>query len=244
MNCQTFTETIVDVARGRDVGAGTAAAVESHIEHCAACRARLIRERRLSEGLRALAASVAEQGADDALEARLLDAFAAQQSTVAVHPVNANYRWLQVAAALVLLAGAVAAWQVSRAPRVATVTSVAPPPAPQQIAKSIETPPAATTVTDQPRPSKPPVRRPRPSRMVRAEGFVPLPSAAGLPDFESGEIVRVDLPVTSLPMYGIDIAPDARSSVVKADFLIGQDRVARAIRLVPSSRSGAGAHVE
>jgi hypothetical protein len=244
MNCQTFTETIVDVARGRDVGSGTAAAVDSHIQHCAACRARFTREQRLSEGLRALAASVADQGAGAALEARLLDAFAAQPSAVAVHPVKPTYRWLQVAAALILVAGAAAAWQRTRAPRTEAVGSVVAPAAPQQIAKTVETPSLATTVKEQPQPPQHPVRRPRPSRIVRAEGFVPLPSAASLPDFESGEIVRVDLPITSLPMYGIDIAPDARSSMVKADLLIGQDRVPRAIRLVPNRRPAAGAHVE
>ena len=244
MNCHTITETIVDVARGRDAGPGSTAAVESHIEHCAACRARFTREQRLSAGLRALAASVADQGVDDSLEARLLDAFPSQRSAAAAAPVKAHYRWLQVAAALTLVAGAAVAWQVSRVPRVETVPPVTPAPASQQIVKSTETPVATPTVTEPPQPSKRPTHRPRPSRIVRAEGFIPLPSAASLPDFESGEIVRVDLPVTSLPMYGIDIAPDVRSSIVKADFLIGQDRVARAIRLVPSSRPGAGAHVE
>jgi hypothetical protein len=243
MNCHTITATIVDVARGRDAGAGSTAAVESHIEHCVACRARFTREQRLSAGLRALAASVVDQGVDDSLEARLLDAFPSQRSAAADAPVK-HYRWLQVAAALTLVAGAVVAWQVSRAPRVETVPPVTPAPASQQIVKSMETPVVTPTVTEPPQPSERPTHRPRPSRIVRAEGFIPLPSAASLPDFESGEIVRVDLPVTSLPMYGIDIAPDVRSSVVKADFLIGQDRVARAIRLVPSSRPGAGAHVE
>jgi hypothetical protein len=133
---------------------------------------------------------------------------------------------------------------MSRAPRVETVPSAVPPPAPPQIVAAVETPATPITAKEQTQSPKHSVRRPRPSRFVRPEGFVPLPSAAGLPDFESGEIVRVDLPITSLPKYGIEIAPDARSSIVKADFLIGQDRVARAIRLVPSSRPGAGAHVE
>jgi hypothetical protein len=67
---------------------------------------------------------------------------------------------------------------------------------------------------------------------VQAEGFVALPSAAGLPDFESGEIVRMEIPLTSLPAYGIDIVPDAERSPVEADLLVGQDGQARAIRLV------------
>jgi anti-sigma factor RsiW len=75
-------------------------------------------------------------------------------------------------------------------------------------------------------------------KMIFAEGFVPLPVAAGLPDFESGEIVRVEIPVASLPTYGIEIVPDARRAPVQADLLVGQDGQARAIRLVGSANGG------
>ena len=88
-------------------------------------------------------------------------------------------------------------------------------------------------------------RRPRAARsrnvraapVVRATGFVSIPGADGLPDFESGEIVRVEIPLTSLPTYGIEILPDARGTPVAADLLVGQDGQARAIRLV---HAGAG----
>jgi hypothetical protein len=61
---------------------------------------------------------------------------------------------------------------------------------------------------------------------------VQLPAAAGLPAFESGQIVRVEIPVTSLPMYGVDILPDAVNRPVRADLLVGQDGLPRAIRLI------------
>jgi hypothetical protein len=61
---------------------------------------------------------------------------------------------------------------------------------------------------------------------------VTLPSAVGLPEFESGEIVRLQIPLTSLPTYGLEIAPDARGTAVEADLLVGQDGQPRAIRLV------------
>jgi hypothetical protein len=69
-------------------------------------------------------------------------------------------------------------------------------------------------------------------RIVRPEGFVALPGAIGLPEFESGAIVRVALASASLPAYGIEIAPDAPEPSVEADLLVGQDGRARAIRLV------------
>jgi len=70
-------------------------------------------------------------------------------------------------------------------------------------------------------------------------GFVALPGAAGLPDFESGAIVRVELTLASLPAYGVDISRAARNQPVEADLLVGQDGQPRAIRLVTNSaRSG------
>lgn len=61
--------------------------------------------------------------------------------------------------------------------------------------------------------------------------FVPWPGADTLPAFESGEIVRTELPVSVLPLLGIQPATAVRSETVPADVLIGQDGLARAVRL-------------
>ena len=66
------------------------------------------------------------------------------------------------------------------------------------------------------------------------DGFVALPAAFGLPQFESGRIIRVDIPVASLPAYGVAVIPDTDQREVAADVLIGQDDQPRAIRLVSS----------
>jgi hypothetical protein len=76
-----------------------------------------------------------------------------------------------------------------------------------------------------------PTRANRP-RTISPQGFVPIPTAIGLPDFESGQIVRFDLPITSLPLYGVQIPAGASEDPIRADLLIGQDGQARAIRLV------------
>jgi hypothetical protein len=68
--------------------------------------------------------------------------------------------------------------------------------------------------------------------MVEPAGFVALPGAAGLPEFESGAIVRIEIALASLPSYGVPIVPDAASNPVEADILVGQDGQPRAIRLV------------
>jgi hypothetical protein len=64
-----------------------------------------------------------------------------------------------------------------------------------------------------------------------ASGFITLPDAFGLPPLESGQLVRTDLPVSVLPSLGI-APPASHVTTVKADFLVGQDGFARAVRLV------------
>jgi hypothetical protein len=240
MNCHTLREELTDVARGRDAGPGTVAAVESHIEHCESCRGRFMREQRLSEGLRALGESTRGVAAPAALESRLLEAFASRHADPAARSttVAAQSQWIGVAAAIVVAAGVLAAWLiVSRtrsqdAPATVTSSSTASTSSPALEQPKQEPPPTASPAASATRRIAPPPRR---SRIVRPEGFVALPSAAGLPAFESGEIVRVEVPLASLPLYGIEIVPDAQGAPVEADFLVAQDGRARAIRLVRSA---------
>lgn len=71
----------------------------------------------------------------------------------------------------------------------------------------------------------------RPAREF-LDGFVFLPVAAGLPPLESGLIVRVEVPVSALPKYGVEVISDSSKSRIQADLLVGQDGQPRAIRIV------------
>ena len=62
--------------------------------------------------------------------------------------------------------------------------------------------------------------------------FVALPGAAALPEIETATIVRVSLPVSALPHYGVQILPAAFSGSVEAELLVAQDGHPRAIRFV------------
>jgi hypothetical protein len=72
-------------------------------------------------------------------------------------------------------------------------------------------------------------------KVVHPAGFVALPGAVWLPELESATIVRVSLPVTALPGYGVAIQPDVLSDAVLAELLVAQDGQPRAIRLVSDS---------
>jgi hypothetical protein len=61
--------------------------------------------------------------------------------------------------------------------------------------------------------------------------FISLPGASSLPPLESGELVRMDLPVSMLPSLGV-APPAGHVTAVRADVVIGQDGLARAVRFV------------
>lgn len=70
-----------------------------------------------------------------------------------------------------------------------------------------------------------------PDAPVDLAGFVPWPGAYALPPLESGELRRVDLPRAALPTLGL-VAPVSAAAVVPAEVVIGQDGLARLVRLV------------
>jgi hypothetical protein len=61
--------------------------------------------------------------------------------------------------------------------------------------------------------------------------FLPLPGSERL-GLESGHIVRVALPRSVLPSFGVPTREEIEGGMVEADVLFGEDGLARAIRLV------------
>jgi hypothetical protein len=75
---------------------------------------------------------------------------------------------------------------------------------------------------------------PPPSRDVQLGApaeFVIVPGAAELPRMESGTLVRMDVPVSMLPSLGVT-PPPGQARAVTADFIVAQDGLPRAVRLV------------
>jgi predicted anti-sigma-YlaC factor YlaD len=71
----------------------------------------------------------------------------------------------------------------------------------------------------------------QPAPVSTESEFVPWPGAAALPPFESGQLVRTELPASVLPLLGIRPARAQGGNRVVADVLVGQDGLARAVRL-------------
>src|SRR5579863_7801269 len=62
--------------------------------------------------------------------------------------------------------------------------------------------------------------------------FYPLPEAEALPAVENAIVVRVQLPVSSLQLMGVPVGEERADDSVQADLLLGQDGLARGVRLV------------
>ena len=62
--------------------------------------------------------------------------------------------------------------------------------------------------------------------------FYPLPEAEALPAVENAMVVRVQLPVSSLQLMGVPVSEERADASVQADLLLGQDGLARGVRLV------------
>jgi len=193
----------------------------------------LVRSAALPEGVAARMEAELEQAFEESL--------AGSRASALHQPRPAARRWsvaaLAAAAAIVMAIGS-AGWYLRQPPPVTSnsvMTAVAPaaPPSPTRPAEDASHPKA--TATDAAR--KPMPRHRQLPPVIRPAGFVPVPAAASLPQFESGVIVRMALPAAALPSYGVDISRASSDQPIEADVLVGQDGLARAIRLVNTTRS-------
>lgn len=161
---------------------------------------------------------------DPARERALIAAFDAAWTNPRSHARSRIWRPLAAAAVVVLSAGAV--WSIANR-RNADVHAPAHTPPP--LVRSA--PPAAIPVAKAAAPRHAAARVARPDTRV-VSAFVPWPGAETLPTFESGRLMRLDLPESVARSLGL--TPRAsRSGVVRADLLIGQDGLARAVRVAP-----------
>ena len=254
MNCEALTEILLDMARGAAMPEPARLSVRRHMETCRSCAAEYARQRDLTTALQALAAEAQEWKAPAAMEQRLLAAFAERQGPAAVAARHGNdvpagagvatSRWRYALATAAVLTLAV--WGIREAgqpgnrrtdelPGKASAPAAtegrstpAPPRTPPAVSERADHASRTATSRTSPRAASP---RTRGGEATPVE-FMRIPSAIGLPELESGTVLRMELPLAALPEYGLDIAPDAMRTSVEADVLVGQDGQPRAIRLV------------
>ena len=74
-------------------------------------------------------------------------------------------------------------------------------------------------------------RRARPAEEVVTE-FIPLGNGDYSASVDAGQVVRVELPRSALSSIGLPVSADRAGERIKADVLLGEDGLARAIRFV------------
>jgi hypothetical protein len=65
-----------------------------------------------------------------------------------------------------------------------------------------------------------------------ATDFFPLMNRDSLPQLDGGQVVRVELPRSALMSFGLPMNMDRANERIKADVVVGNDGLARAIRFV------------
>ncbi|MBA3442594.1 MAG: hypothetical protein H0T92_22285 [Pyrinomonadaceae bacterium] len=68
-----------------------------------------------------------------------------------------------------------------------------------------------------------------------ATAFLPLVAGSNFDSLESGQVVRVELPRSALVSFGLPMNEERADEPIKADVLLGEDGVARAVRFVTNN---------
>ena len=98
-----------------------------------------------------------------------------------------------------------------------------------QIARVVQQEPVTQAVAAHPiSKRKPRLKTPQPS----APEFIRIPYSAPLEANERAEVVRVELPVAALTATGLHIASADTGARAQADLIVGEDGMARAVRLI------------
>ena len=231
MNCSDFEKAVVAIAR-RDLAdaAGTA-----HAKECTRCARRLAKEKTLSAAMAATAAEDAELTAPAEVEQALIAAFRERQ---AASPPRRRW-WIRVAVAAIA-AGLVVAGVVSlyRAPAPHQAQVQAPtkfalvPPVSVTTAVASEAQPRHVKTLRLARPSK--AGQPKDqlvtARRERVTDFIPI--IYDPEPIERGQIVRVRLPRSALAAFGLPLNEEHAEEPIRADVVLGEDGIARAVRFV------------
>ncbi|MDQ5844297.1 MAG: hypothetical protein M3539_03295 [Acidobacteriota bacterium] len=264
MNCNSFENVVMELAREQMMEATARDAAFRHSSNCESCAARLNEEQQLTVGLKQLAASTQEVASAPELPASLLAEFRNQRLSVpnVVAPQfrtrNAATYWTYAAAAAALLiVSGITAIYLGVAHEQTPQEIVAPvantPLSPTDLAAASVTTPTvsgsptspdgprrsskrATLAKDQSRPSTTTVAQSEllaknNEREIMTE-FIPIGYSDAPTVQDGGQLVRVELPRSTMARFGLPVNMERYDERVKADLWLGADGFARAIRFV------------
>jgi hypothetical protein len=262
MNCEDFNEIINELADYKPMAVSTRDAGVSHVALCADCAAKLANARAVSGNLLLAAGAESEVAPTRVKENLVAAFAAQRQATQTPGKVvhisrQRNPGWWAMASAAAVAAAAVIVFAVilpfwksapapnSQAPHVALkappisvpASSPSPNENPGRVSIAVSRNKDRGASRKQ-RLSRETNRRPinaGPSETVArntSNEFLPLTYLASATAIDTGTIVRVQLSKSALVRLGLPMNLESSSESVRAEVVIGDDGVARAIRLV------------
>jgi hypothetical protein len=243
MNCQDFEKLALALARNSLLDATAREQGLIHVGGCESCAARLAEERALLARMRAVVEEMAGEGPPARVETTLLAAFRAQTGAMAPARTRhwSNWKLAAVAAGILILISMMAVFWRSASPNKSQgeERAVAPetsPTSPKPQEPTVVHDRRDRMAVEQPK-NEPKRARRRPS-VNRSDGaevvteFFPLREGEDLTALDSLQVVRIELPASALDEVGLPVDPEMADEPVKADVVLGQDGLARAIRFV------------
>lgn len=262
MNCQEFSKRVGEFAVGEVSQFALHDAFLHHAVICPRCGVQLETERALTAGLGMLATDERKIEAPAFLRNDLLVAFENRAgrvpATVVLFPSRSNWtRWALAAAATIILGFVLFAARLALKPAaIETTRNVVPEVsvkpndiqpdnvsvAPSDLTSEVPVPAGLDKTTAPSREVRRIPRRISPAKLdntatqvasteVKSE-FVPLTYLNNATAMESGIVVRVEIAREQLATLGLPFDLERADEIIKADIVLGDDGVARAIRLV------------
>jgi len=254
MNCEDFSNVIVDIARAQLLEACVRVAALDHAGSCDHCRVRLAAEQKLSKDLRAVSEAMKSFGAAPQIDARVIAAWRSRSAVFKSRMRQRRKAWAAVAAVVLLLLGLGVRWRHGLlkpgSPTVnQTPTAEMQPSTPKSLPKLPSNSPIKTVQVAIAHKPKSVASRALTLRSAKtghgstlsntgdvkneiATDFFSVGDTSALSLADGGQLVRVELPRSALMRFGLPVNTDRTSDIVKADVLVGSDGIARAIRFV------------
>jgi len=250
MNCHDFEVIASDLSKDVLMDANLREKGLEHSSSCADCAARLEEERTLTGGLR-LFARASTQEAPANVGAAVLAAF--RQNQIVPSTRTPYRRWIYFAAsaaALVLIATLIvlnaARTQKPQVPWPQVSTEVIPytPSTPNLLPAPLHMPPNEPgIVAAKTKPNRgqqrsiighKPVQEETDSSAITeiTTEFIPLTNREAFAQMDGGQVMRVELPRSALMSFGLSMDMERATERIKADVVVGNDGLARAIRFV------------
>jgi hypothetical protein len=152
----------------------------------------------------------------------------APDASRSIRPSINSRRWILTLATAAVIALAVLLLRPHPAPPVLQ-TQTAPLPQAKPAAQA-----SLLNTSAQSAYARPHAKRPATQRHQSSAGsFVQLPTSTGLPEPTQAMLIRTRIDTSSLRSYGLAPPPPGAPQTIVAEFLVGEDGLPRAIRLVP-----------